>query len=374
MVRPRRAVHCAIAAVPALIAGCHGPAVPAASQVAKPAPLVAVVAAHPSDLAIDVQAQGHLVALNTVLVRSQLSARVSKVHFREGERVAVGQLLFTLDAADAAAQRDRAKALQAQVQAEYDSAKRDYERAETLVAAQFVSSSSLDSARGKLDGLRAQQRGAVAEIAAAQAALDHARIVAPVAARTGAIGLHAGGLAQPSSAEPLVTLMQLDPIGVEFSVPEQLLPQIVAAQAGKPLDVTLEAADGQRYQGRLAFIDSSVNRTSGTISLKASFANPAERLWPGTFARVTLHAGTSRQAAALPPQSVQEGPRGRFVYMLDNEDRVKTQAVELLRIQDNRAIVSGLLEGQRVISEGAAGQLRNGAAVRIAATPEGARQ
>jgi RND family efflux transporter MFP subunit len=366
---------CLMAAA-ALLGGCTGQAAPqpGAAKVARPPPLVSVVTARTADLAVEHQAQGHLVALNSVLVRPQLSAKISKVHFREGERVAAGQLLFTLDAADALAQLERASAQQAQIEAQFESARRDYQRAEALVGAQFVAPSTLDTARSKLDGLRAQQRGAAAEVAAAQVALDHLRIVAPIAARTGAIGLHAGGLARPGAAEPLVTLIQLDPIGVEFALPEQLLPAILAAQARKPLGVTLEAADGQRYQGSLAFIDSSVDRASGTISLKASFANPAERLWPGTFARITLHAGSSRQAATLPPQSVQEGPRGRFVYLLDGAGRVKTQPVTLLRIQDNQAIVGGLRDGQRVIAEGAAGQLRDGAEVRIAAGAEGARQ
>lgn len=338
----------------------------AAAGAAKKIPLVSVVIARQQDLPRELSAQGHLVALNQVEIRPQLTATIVAIHFHEGDDVAAGQLLFTLDSADARAQLQHYEGQAAQIQAQLADARRDYRRSAELVKSQFITSSAVDTAASKADALQAQLKAAQADIDGARLVLAHTRIVAPVAARTGAVAVHPGSLAQTGAAAPLVTLVQFAPIGVEFNLPEQYLPAIVQARAQGPVRVRIDGADGKPAEGTLSFINNMVNSDTGTISLKATVPNRRGGLWPGAYARVTLLAGADRNAVVLPPQAVLEGPDGRFVYLADADGRAARQPVDLLRVQDGLAVVGGLAAGSRVVKEGGA-NLRPGDAIGIAA-------
>lgn len=337
---------------------------PSTTAVAKPPPLVSVTVARQQDLPLELTAQGHLVALTQVEVRPQMTAVIIGIHFKEGDDVAAGQLLFTLDDTDARAQLQRSEAQAAQIRAQLADAKRDYGRSSELVKSNFITPSAVDTAASKVEALQAQLKAAQADIDSAHVVLTHTRIMAPVAARTGAVAVHPGSLAQTSATAPLVTLVQFAPIGVEFNLPEQYLAAILAARAHGPLRVQLDSPDGTPVNGELSFINNVVNTDSGTISLKATFPNPRRNLWPGAYARVTVLAGSDRNAVTLPPQAVLEGPDGRFVYLASAENKAVRQAVSLLRVQDGKAVVSGLAGGSRVVLEGGA-NLRAGDAIRI---------
>ncbi|MDL2353893.1 MAG: efflux RND transporter periplasmic adaptor subunit [Pseudomonadota bacterium] len=349
----------AIAAVAAVVS-VRGQAAPAAP---KKAPLVSVVDTRIMDIPVDLPAQGHIVPLNFVELRPQMTGIVMAVNFHEGDDVKAGQLLFTLDDSDARAQLAKADAQGALIGAQLADARRELQRAQALVASRFVAVSAADSAASKVDALLAQVRAAAAEASSARTALSHARIVAPIAGRAGAVAVHPGSLAQSGAAAPLVTLSQFSPIGVEFSLPEHDLAAVLAARDAGTVSVSLDGADDA--PGKLTFINNTINPDSATINLKASFANPRQRLWPGGFARLVLHAGVSRAAVVLPPQAVQEGPAGRFVFLLGADGKVAARPVRLLRVQNEMAVIDGLGGGERVVLEGGA-NLRGGMSVRLA--------
>jgi RND family efflux transporter MFP subunit len=181
--------------------------------------------------------------------------------------------------------------------------------------------------------------------------------------------VHPGSLAQTGGVVPLVTISQFSPVGVEFSLPEHDLAAVLAARDAGKVSVSLE--NSPDAEGKLTFINNTIDQGSATINLKASFPNARQTLWPGGFARVVVHAGVSHGAVVLPPQAVQEGPSGRFVFLLGGDSKVTMKPVSLLRVQNEMAVISGLNGGERVVLEG--GQnLRPGMSVQLAKAPAGA--
>jgi len=338
----------------------------AAKAPAKPSPLVSVVRAEARDLPVKLSAHGHVVPLNQVDVRPQVGGTVRGIHFREGDEVKAGQLLFTIDASDVTAQLERAQASAAQIEAQVDEAERDLARIKQLAKLRYYSTSAVDTSASKLESLKAQYKAVQAEVASSRLLVERTRIAAPMAGLTGALAVHPGSLAQTAAAVPLVTVVQIDPIGVEFSLPESQLARLLDARAAGTVRIELQTPDGSRLPGSLVFVNNTVNTDSGTITLKASFPNGTRSLWPGAYVELVIDAGVSRGAIVLPPQALLEGPQGRFVYVLDQDNKAQVRPVDLLRLQDQMAVVDGLKGGERVVAEGQAG-LKQGAPVRIAA-------
>lgn len=336
----------------------------------KALPLVSIVSTRVTTIPVDLPAQGHVVPVNFVDVRPQLSGTITAIHFREGDDVKAGQLLFTLDDSDARAQLAKADAQGALINAQLADARRDLQRAQTLVASKFVAVSVADTASSKVDALLAQGRAATADASSARTLLGHTRILAPITGKAGAVSVHPGSLAQLNATAPLVTVSQLSPVGIEFTLPEQDLAAVLAARQAGTIGVTVQdASNASDAPGQLIFVNNTINPDSATISLKASFPNAHQTLWPGAFARVVVHAGVSAHAVVLPPQAVQEGPAGRFVFLLRADGTVAQQPVTLLRVQDGLAVIGGLAGGVPVVQEG--GQnLRPGMKVRVMAAPQ----
>jgi len=329
----------------------------------KAKPLVSVALARTVDLPVRLESHGHLVALKRVDIRAQVTARIRKIHFREGDEIRAGQLLFTLDDAELSAQLERARAEGTQIRAQLEEAQRALERGNELVGTGYISSSALDTLRANVQTLEAQRRAGYADIDAARVQVDYARITAPMDARAGELSLHEGSLVQANNT-PLVSLLQFDPMGAEFTLPEQYLGAVLNAREHGQTKVSVQTSDGQWREGELTFIDNTVNTTTGTIQLKAQFPNPDHHLWPGSFAKIELLAGHDKGVIVLPPQAVLEGPSGHFVYRIDADHKVQEQAVELLRIQENMAVVAGIVDGEQVVVEGNL-NLRSGREVEI---------
>lgn len=338
------------------------------SKAEKLPPLVTVIRSQSIDLPVKFSAQGHLVALNQVDIRPQVTAVIRSVHFHEGDQIKAGQLLFSLEATDANAQLRRAQAQSAQIQAQLDDARRELERSRELLKEEFISPSAFDTAGSKVETLHAQLRASHADIESARVLLDHTRIFSPISGQAGALTVHPGSLAQQSAAAPLVTLAQLDPIGVDFSLPEQDLTQLLTARTQGPIQVTLDLPGGAGVEGVLSFINNTVSTDTGTINVKASFPNPGKKLWPGAFTRLTVSAGVDKAAIVLPPQAILEGPGGRFVYLLGVDDKVTPKPVTLLRLQDRQAVITGLASGEIIVLEGNQ-NLRGGTVVRSKDAP-----
>ncbi len=338
----------------------------AAKSQGKPPPLVSVVQAEARDLPVKLSAHGHVVPLNRVDVRPQVGGTVPGIHFREGDEVKAGQMLFTIDASDVTAQLERSQASAAQIEAQVDEAERDLARIKQLAKLRYYSTSAVDTSASKLESLKAQHKAVQAEVASSRLQVERTRIAAPMAGLTGALAVHPGSLAQTAAAVPLVTVVQIDPIGVEFSLPESQLARLLDARAAGAVRIELQTPDGTRLPGSLVFVNNTVNTDSGTITLKASFPNAIRSLWPGAYVDLVIDAGVSRGAIVLPPQALLEGPQGRFVYVLDQDNKAQVQPVALLRLQNQMAVVDGLKGGERVVAEGQAG-LKPGTPVRIAA-------
>lgn len=314
-------------------------------------PLVELVTSSVADLPNIVEAQGHVVPLNEVEVRAQIDGVVASLDFEEGQDVAAGQLLFVLDAGDAPALVRQAQARHAQTTAELAEARRNYARSQELVASKYISPSALDAAASRVEVLKAQQQAAQAEIESSQVKAGYARIAAPISGRAGAISVRRGALVRPSDAISLVRIVQMDPVAVEFSVPERELAGLARALRDGQATITAETGEGP-MTGTIVFTDNSIDTATGTIRLKAQFDNPDHRLWPGGFVRLRLAAGMQRNAVVLPPQALLEGPEGHFVYQVDAEGKVQMRTVSFVGVQDGVAVVTGLEPGEAIVSEG----------------------
>lgn len=353
--------------------GTHAGAASAPGAGAASAPPVSVstVVAERRDWPLQIAANGSVTPLNAVEIRAQVSAVVTKVHIREGQFVKAGEPLFTLDA-----RADEANLAKAQAQLERDraalaDAERQLARSRDLLNQKFVSQSAVDANLTLVETQQAVVNADLAAIAAAKVSLGYSRIVAPSAGRAGAIDVFVGSLVQPSSP-PLVTITQLDPIAVAFTLPQRDLPGVLAAlRAGNaPVQATLPDNGGELV-GRLAFVDNAVDAASGTVKVKAVFDNRDLRLWPGAFVNVALSVQTLRGAVVLPQAAIVQGATAKTVFVVGGDAKVTQRTVEVLAAAGTEAAVSGVEPGSRVVVEGKS-NLRPGSVVRERG-PDGAR-
>ena len=346
-----------------LLAACQGQDAPKSGN----APRVQTVSTTLSvqrSVPLVIETQGNVLALDEVDIRPQKNGTITAIHFREGEEIRRGQHLFSLDARDDDAAFNKANAGVASAEAAHSIAARELKRSEELAARNFIAPSALDNARSRLES-------AEAGLAQARAALEQARVTrsynqihAPFAGRAGLINVRPGSLVSSSAtATALVRLTRMDPIGVSFSIAERELAGVQTAQARGALQLEAITQGGERLTGELIFIDSNVDRNSGTLLLKGRLANGARQIWPGQYVSVRLQAGMIENAVLLPAQAVINGPSGRFVYVVEADDTVRAQPVEQLRIVDQQALLRGIDASVKVVLEGAA-NLRPGARVR----------
>ncbi|UXY14983.1 efflux RND transporter periplasmic adaptor subunit [Chitiniphilus purpureus] len=317
-----------------------------------PTPKVSIVTAVREDVPITLAAQGNVVAINQVQIRPKISSTVRSVEIREGQDVRAGQLLFTLDAREDETVLTRSAALIRKIEADLALAQQTLDRNRTLAASGFLSPSAVDTTQSQVAALQAELAAARSERATNQVKVSYNRIAAPFAGRAGAINVHPGSLVQPGSADPMVTLAQLDPIQVEFTAPERDLPLLLATQTRGALTARVRLADGSERTGKVVFIDNAVDPDAGTIRLKAEFANADRQLWPGLFARVEIDAGVEQGVVVIPAEAVLSGPERRFVYVLQGDGSVRDQQVEVVRVVDERAVVNRLTPGAVVVREG----------------------
>lgn len=336
---------------------------------ASPPVSVTIVHAKQRDMAVKLNATGTVVPLTSVDVRAQVTSTIRQVHFKEGQFVKAGQLLFTLDARADEANVAKARAQLAKDQASLADAKRQWERSKQLLAQNFVSQGAVDTAQALVDGWTATLVADQAAIAASNVALSYDRITAPNSGRAGAVNVYAGSAVQ-ANLTALVTITQLDPIGVAFSISQRDLPNALAALQGGGAKVSATLADGGgSFDGRLQFMDNLVDANSGVIKAKAVFANPDNKLWPGAFVEVQQTVTTLKDAVVLPQACIIQGPRGTVVYVIEDGVAI-SRPVKLLHAEGGEAAVSGVQPGEAVALDGRQ-NLRPQAAVVIRA-PAGA--
>ena len=344
-----------------LLAACQGQDAPKSGSASR-VQTVSTALTEQRSVPLVIETQGNVLALDEVDIRPQKNGTITAIHFREGDEIRRGQHLFSLDSRDDDAAVNKANAAVTSAEAAHSIAMRELKRSEELAARNFISPSALDNARSRLESAEAGLAQARAALEQARVARSYNQVYAPFAGRAGVINVRPGSVVT-SSATALVRLTRMDPIGVSFSVAERELPGIQAAQTKGVLKLEAITQGGERLAGELIFIDSNVDRNSGTLLLKGRLANGARQIWPGQYVSVRLQAGMIENAVLLPAQAVINGPSGRFVYVVEADDTVRAQPVEQLRIVDQQALLRGIDAGVKVVLEGAA-NLRPGARVR----------
>jgi len=316
---------------------------------------VVTARAESRDIPVKIKANGTVTALQSVDLRAQVTSTVREVHIREGQSVRQGELLFSLDARTEEANLKKSLAQVEKDRADLATAQRNLARQRELFEQKFISQSALDAVQNQVDTLTGQLAIDSAAVEGSKVARAFMEIRAPFPGRTGAISVRSGSLAQPgATAAPLVTIAQIDPITVSFTVPETELPSLQGALADGAVGVSARPQGGSdAFQGRVVFVDNAVETTTGTIRVKAEFANPAAKLWPGMFVNVELAPRTLHDATVVPAQAVQTGPESRFVYAVGEDRKVSQQPVKLGYVEQGFAVVDGLRPGVRVVIEGA---------------------
>jgi RND family efflux transporter MFP subunit len=332
-----------------------------ASASAAPAVSVTTVRAVQRDLAVLLNATGTVAPLSSVEVRPQVTSVVSKVHVREGQNVRKGDLLFTLDSRIDESNVAKAVAQLARDQASLTDTQRQLARSRELFAQNFIAQGAVDTNQAAVEAQTALLAADRAALEATRVGLSYARITAPSGGRVGAINVFPGSAVQAGQTT-LLSVTQLDPIAVAFSLPQRNLADALAALKDGGASVTAVLPEnGGSLKGRLQFVDNAVDATSGTVKVKAQFANAQNQLWPGAFVTVSLTARNLKDAVLLPQATLIQNARGTVVYVVQDGKAV-ARPVQLLYAQDDQAAVSGVRAGERVVLDGRQ-NLRPGVAI-----------
>lgn len=332
---------------------------------AKAAPVLAGEAVRGS-IPVTLTAVGTVEASEVVEIKARINGLLRKVHFEEGSDVREGDPLFSLDSRDLEAQLRSARAGLDRIRAQLKKAGEDKRRNDDLLRQGLISRDQQETTDTALAALQAELREAEAAVEAAAVDLSHAEIRSPLNGRTGVLQLNAGNMVKANADSPMVVISRVEPVNVRFSVPEAQLSAIMAAQAKAPLRVTARPAGvSEAVSGSLFFIDSAVDSKTGTITLKARFANDGRQLWPGQFADVTLEVGTMQDAVLVPERAVAPGAEGEYVFVILPDNTVEYRTVRTgLRHGDLVVVESGLNGGERIVLDGHL-RLTPGAAVTI---------
>jgi multidrug efflux system membrane fusion protein len=332
--------------------------------------LVAKAMATNVPVRIDPPPFGHVTAISTVTIHSQIGGTISAVNFKEGQEVKKGDLLFSIDPRPTQAALDAARAALERDMAQLDYAKINFAREQKLFDQKLISRDELDTNQASLDTLLGTVSADKAAITNALLNLEFCSIRSPVEGKTGSLQAFAGNVVKAPD-DVLLTINQIHPIDVAFAVPEQYLPEIQKQMLAKTLkaSVTFENMTGPPPQGDLTFVDNSVDETTGTILLKATFPNEDDALWPGQFVQVTLTLSKLTNAIVVPSQAVQTGQNGPFIYVVKSDatnaeiKTVENRPVTNGITYENFTVVQkGLQAGETVVTDG---QLRLAPGVKV---------
>jgi multidrug efflux system membrane fusion protein len=303
-----------------------------------------------------IEAVGTVQALRTVAVKSQVDGMIARIHFQEGDEVQAGDLLVTLDRRPFENSLRIARADLANARAEAAKAAADLERYQRLDQQDAISKEQFAQLGTKAETTRASLQAKEAAVANAELLLGYTEIRAPIAGRTGQRILHEGALVKANDAgQSIVTLNQLAPIAAAFAVPERALGDIRAALTRRDAVVTVtdRAAGLSRSDGRLSFFDNSVDASTGTILLKATFDNADHVLWPGQFVQVQVRLGLDRNALVVPSAAVQIGQNTTQIYVVKADRSLEIRPVKVGRsFGDETVLTEGVRAGETVVTDG----------------------
>jgi multidrug efflux system membrane fusion protein len=337
----------------------------AAIQAGPPAVPVTVAQVVVKTLPVRLTAIGNVEAYTTVAVKARVDGQIDSVHFKEGDEVKQGALLFQIDPRPLEATLQQALAAMLRDKALLDRAKAQDERYKDLLAKKFISQDAYEQVRTNSETAAATVRADEAAVESARLQLGYCTIRAPVTGYAGKIMIQRGNLIKANDAGPLVTINQVVPIFVSFSIPEQSLSDVRSYQAKGELKVEAALANSDKppVDGRITFIDNGTDLTTGTIKLKAEFPNADKALWPGQFVNVSLILREQRDALVLPSAAVQNGPGGQFVFVVKPDKTVEVRPITIARTEGNDTVAAaGVRAGEQVVT---VGQLRLSPGARV---------
>lgn len=344
---------------------------PAVKKAGGPQTVTSIVV-EKKDVPLIIEATGTIVSNSIVDIRPMVTNTVTKIHIKDGQEVAEGQLLFSLDDRNDKANYEKQKALA-------DDAQKQYLRAKELVAKNFISKAGLETSLANAKSAQAAARSAEVQ-------LSFDSIRSPINGRAGIINVFPGSFVQASNAVisstnasatsttgSMVTITQLNPINVQFVIPEKDIPIILEnKKADEPLKVKVTVGNSGKtaYEGQVLVIDNQVDPAIAAVRVKAQIPNEKMELLPGQFARVSLNANTLKDAIAVPTQAIVISPTGRLVYVVDKDDEVTAKPVKVTYEYQGTSVVTGIQAGDRIVVEGKQ-NLRTGSKVREAKAGKG---
>ena len=337
----------------ALLAGCERQA--PASLERPPAP-VSVAAAVTQDVPIYIDAVGKIVAREVVSIQPQVSGRITKIHFSDGADVKAGDVLFTIDPRPYQAQLNQAEASVAQAQAALNLAKTNFARVESISDPRAISRQDFDAKKNAVEVAEAELRQNRAAVETARLNLEYCTIRSPIDGRAGQRLVDLGNVVTPGN-NPLLVIQRLDPIYADFTIPESDLTEVQRNMARRTLgaEVRLDESTKAR-EGKLTFLDNSVQEGTGTVKLRATVGNKDRLFWPGRFARIRLILDTHHAAVLVPAEAPQLSAKGSFVYVIKQDQSAELRPVTVRqRHGDLVVIAQGLNEGERVVVNGQLG-------------------
>ena len=333
-----------------------GTLMPAKARVAT-APVIPVSAdtVGQQDMPVYVHGIGTVQAFKTVTIKTRVDGQIMKVTFAEGQEVKAGEPLFQIDPRPFQAALDQAQAAQQRDQAQLSGAQLDLDRYSKLIGSGFQSRQSVDQQQATVDALKGSIAADQAAIDTAKLNLAYADIRAPIDGRTGQRLVDPGNLVQASQNTSLVTITQVKPIFVNFTVPQDKADEIRRNQAAGALSVIAYASDDSTVlgQGKVSLIDNQIDAATGTLRLKAQFDNADERLWPGEFVNARLVLANRAASTTVAQRAVMQGAAGYFVYVVKPDSTVTRRTVEVADMQEGIAVIkSGLQPGERIVIDG----------------------
>jgi len=329
---------------------------------------VAVVAAVQQTIPVRLQAIGNVEAYTSVAVKSRVDGQILEVHFREGQEVKKGEVLFRIDARPFEAAMKQAEAQALRDAASRDQAASQERRYQELLDKNFVSKDAYAQYRTNAQTAQATAKASEAMVENAKLNLDYTVIRSPIDGYVGRALLQAGNMVKANDTISLVVINQVKPVYVSFAIPEQQLAKVRALmrQGSLTVDVTLPGGDKPLADGRIAFLDNAVDQTTGTIKVRAVFDNKDAALWPGQFYTVRVKLYDQENAILVPSRALQTGPNGQFVYVVKEDMTVDLRKVVVSRTEGDTVVLAegGVTKGEKVVVRGAL-RLAPGAKVMI---------
>ena len=336
---------------------------------------VTIGVATTKNVPVVIKAIGTVEPYNTVSVRAQVAGEITGIHFQQGQEVSQGDLLFTIDPRPYQAALEGALADLARDKATLKSAEEDVLRYGELIKKDYVTSQQYDQVMANAGSLKATVAADEAAVKNAQINLGYCTVRSPISGRTGTVLVEPGNVIKAND-QAMVTINQITPVYVSFSVPEKYLSDIRPhfAKGALGVEATFPDKGASSFRGRLSFINNTVDSSTGTILMKATFRNHEKALWPGQFVNVTLALAVSENAVVVPSQAVQRGQQGDYVFVIKPDMTVELRSVQTgQQVDEDTVIRKGLDANEKVVTDG---QLRlfPGARVEITNTPEASGQ